>query len=209
VEARGGHDHYDWTSSEEGMNKIEGTIIKAWNLVDAGGALPGVSIKTSHEKLRQWDGPLCGRQVVVEAKDDHDACVLEIEQLCKEIGKLRTDLAAREAEVERLRDANLQRVAEGMSAWCSPPDEQAVYTVHAYRWGDRERHSYTVGVYSKKHAAMKAADIEEDYRGGKYRCEVLGWQLDSGREGNHDIAPKTVKPLPTESTFRQRKSVEE
>ncbi|HRU20246.1 MAG TPA: hypothetical protein P5125_07805 [Kiritimatiellia bacterium] len=80
---------------------------------------------------------------------------------------------------------------------------KTVYTVHAYRWGDRERHSYTVGVYSQKHAAMKAADIEEDYRGGKYRCEVLGWQLDSGREGNHDIAPKTVKPLPTEITLEE------
>ena len=33
-----------------------------------------------------------------------------------------------------------------------------VYTVHAYRWGDRECHSYSVGVYSKKHAALKAAD---------------------------------------------------
>lgn len=76
-----------------------------------------------------------------------------------------------------------------------------VYTVHAYRFGDRERHSYTVGVYSKKHAAMKAADTEEDYRGGKYTCEVLEWMLDSGREGNHDTAPKTVKPLPAVSTL--------
>lgn len=78
---------------------------------------------------------------------------------------------------------------------------KTIYTVHAYRWGDRERHSYTVGVYSKKHAAMKAADTEEDYRGGKYTCEVLEWMLDSGLEGNHDTAPKTVKPLPAVSTL--------
>lgn len=48
-----------------------------------------------------------------------------------------------------------------------------VYTVHAYRWGDRDCHSYSVGVYSKKHAALKAAQTESDYRGSKYECEVL------------------------------------
>jgi hypothetical protein len=80
---------------------------------------------------------------------------------------------------------------------------KTVYTVHAYRWGDRECHSYTVGVYSTENSAMKAADIEEGYRGGKYTCEVLEWMLDSGREGNHDIAPKTVKPLHAESTFEE------
>lgn len=80
---------------------------------------------------------------------------------------------------------------------------KTIYTVHAYRWGGRECHSYSVGVYSNKHAAMKAADIEEDYRGGKYRCEVLEWLLDSGREGNHDTAPKTVKPLPAASALEE------
>ena len=60
-----------------------------------------------------------------------------------------------------------------------------VYTVHAYRWGDHERHSYIVGVYAKKHAALKAADVEENYRGGKYICEVLEWTLGVGATGNH------------------------
>ena len=71
-----------------------------------------------------------------------------------------------------------------------------IYTVHAYRWGDRENHSYSVGVYGKKHAALKAAETEEDYRGGKYECEVLEWTLDSGVAGNHDNAAKVVKALP-------------
>jgi hypothetical protein len=47
-----------------------------------------------------------------------------------------------------------------------------VYTVRAIRWGDRENHSYICGVYFKKAQALKAADFEEDYRGGKYSCEV-------------------------------------
>ena len=76
-----------------------------------------------------------------------------------------------------------------------------VYTVHAYRWGDRERHSYSVGVYSKKHAALKAAQTENDYRGGKYECEVLEWTLDSGIEGSHDKEPKVILALPAINTL--------
>ncbi len=77
-----------------------------------------------------------------------------------------------------------------------------VYTVHAYRWGDRELHSYSVGVYSKKHAALKAAQAEWDYRGGKYECEVLEWEMDSGIEGKHGNGPKVVKPLPAMNTLK-------
>lgn len=77
-----------------------------------------------------------------------------------------------------------------------------IYTVHAYRWGDRECHSYSVGVYSKKCAALKAAETESDYRGGKYKCEVLEWTLDSGTEGGHDTRPKTVLALPQLNTLK-------
>jgi hypothetical protein len=73
---------------------------------------------------------------------------------------------------------------------------KTVYTVHAYRWGDREYHSYSVGVYSNKHAALNAAQTESDYRGGKYKCEVLEWTLDTSIAGNHDNAAKVIKPLP-------------
>ena len=38
--------------------------------------------------------------------------------------------------------------------------------------------------YSKKHAALKAAQIEEAYRGGKYGCEVTEWTLDDGIDGS-------------------------
>lgn len=72
-----------------------------------------------------------------------------------------------------------------------------IYTVRACRWGDTETHSYIVGVYPKKHAAQKAAEIEEDYRGGKYECEVLEWELGRGIEGRSlDSAYKVIKPLP-------------
>lgn len=77
-----------------------------------------------------------------------------------------------------------------------------IYTVHAYRWGDRERHSYTVGVFGKKHAALKAAVTEKDYRGGKYECEVLEWMLDASIAGNHDNAAKVIKALPPINTLK-------
>ena len=77
-----------------------------------------------------------------------------------------------------------------------------VYTVHAYRWGDRDCHSYSVGVYSKKHAALTAAQTEWDYRGGKYECEVLEWTLDSGIAGRHSTGPRVVKPLPPMNTLK-------
>jgi hypothetical protein len=77
-----------------------------------------------------------------------------------------------------------------------------IYTVHAYRYGDRERHSYSVGVYSKKEKALKAADFECNYRGGKYECEVIEWVPDTPTpEGNARMPYKIIKSLPSVSTL--------
>ena len=48
-----------------------------------------------------------------------------------------------------------------------------LYVVTMYRWGDRDAHSYVLGVYTKKNAAIKAAELDTEYRGGKYAPEVL------------------------------------
>ena len=48
-----------------------------------------------------------------------------------------------------------------------------VYVVHAFRWGDREKHSYIAGVYTCEQKAIERGEYERDYRGGKYECEVL------------------------------------
>lgn len=56
-----------------------------------------------------------------------------------------------------------------------------IHIVTAYRWGDHENHSYIVGAYSNKVKAIRAASTEEDYRGGKYTCEVVEVIID--REG--------------------------
>lgn len=69
-----------------------------------------------------------------------------------------------------------------------------IYTVTAYRWGDREKHSYIVGVYNQKDAALKAAEFEEDYRGGKYGCEVLEWDLNESLP-EHRMRPKLIESI--------------
>ena len=82
--------------------------------------------------------------------------------------------------------------------------KQTVYTVRACRWGDRETHSYIVGVYAKKHGAQKAAKIEEEWRGGKYECEILEWILGEGLEGRKidGKGNRVVKSLPDVSTLK-------
>lgn len=48
-----------------------------------------------------------------------------------------------------------------------------VYVVTMYRHACREAHSYVLGAWSRKYQAIKAADEEEDYRGGKYIAEII------------------------------------
>ena len=59
------------------------------------------------------------------------------------------------------------------------PDETAVYVVEALRFGDRERHSYVVGVYSNKEYAEAAVESETDWRGGKYECVITEVELNN------------------------------
>jgi len=47
-----------------------------------------------------------------------------------------------------------------------------IYVVTAYRWGDREKHSYVVGAYDNLVGAKARAKREERYRGGKYECGI-------------------------------------
>ena len=49
---------------------------------------------------------------------------------------------------------------------------QIIYIVEALRFGDRESHSYFVGVFDDKARACRAAIAEELWRGGKYECVI-------------------------------------
>ena len=52
-----------------------------------------------------------------------------------------------------------------------------VYIVEALRFGDRESHSYIVGVFNSKEVAEYAAKVEECWRGGKYECQVDKFEI--------------------------------
>jgi hypothetical protein len=51
-----------------------------------------------------------------------------------------------------------------------------IYVIHAYRYGDRERHSYQVGASLDRDEAFSIADDERVRRAGKYEMEIMAWQ---------------------------------
>jgi len=57
--------------------------------------------------------------------------------------------------------------------------DKMFYIVEALRWGDRENHSYILGLYSDLDRAKSAADAHSEYRGGKYMCQVFQCGMDS------------------------------
>ena len=70
-----------------------------------------------------------------------------------------------------------------------------VYVVTAYRFGDRERHSYIVGIYDTEATAILASEDEENFRGGKYLCEILQSKVYKLVPTRDKIMFKLVKPL--------------
>jgi hypothetical protein len=53
-----------------------------------------------------------------------------------------------------------------------------IYKIQAFRFGSKGLHSYIVGIYIDKLEALKRAEYEEDFRGGKYECEVSEHEYD-------------------------------
>ena len=63
-----------------------------------------------------------------------------------------------------------------------------IYVVTAYRFGDRESHSYVVGAFDNEVTALEQAKLEREWRGGKYQCEVRSMELNVTLESkNYDI----------------------
>jgi hypothetical protein len=47
-----------------------------------------------------------------------------------------------------------------------------LFVVEALRWGDREDHTYVVGVFDNLQDACEACIVEEMWRDGKYECFI-------------------------------------
>ena len=54
-----------------------------------------------------------------------------------------------------------------------------VFVVTMYRYGDRERHSYVLGVFSNENIAHEYGEKEKEYRGGKYEFEIIRFCVNS------------------------------
>ena len=53
-----------------------------------------------------------------------------------------------------------------------------VYVVTMYRFGNREKHSYPLGVFSNYDFARRFGQDEEYTRGGKYKPDITTWEID-------------------------------
>lgn len=67
-----------------------------------------------------------------------------------------------------------------------------IYTVTMYRYGDRDRHSYVLGVFTDKKVALETADDEVTHRHCNYLPHVQEWEVNTKRS-------KTVLALPNQS----------
>lgn len=69
---------------------------------------------------------------------------------------------------------------------------QVLYVVEMLRWGDREKHSYVIGVFAQRLQARQCGEIEKSWRGGKYEYEVKSialndWDDEDGEKyENHE-----------------------
>jgi hypothetical protein len=61
---------------------------------------------------------------------------------------------------------------ESRIEWLETLQSQVLYVVEMLRWGDREKHSYVIGVFSNEWQAKQCGEIEKSWRGGKYEYEV-------------------------------------
>jgi hypothetical protein len=72
-----------------------------------------------------------------------------------------------------------------------------VYIVTAYRFGDRESHSYVVGAFDNEEESLKQAKLEREWRGGKYECEVRSMELnESLKYKNYNVVLGLPKLFP-------------
>lgn len=75
----------------------------------------------------------------------------------------------------------------------------SVFVTTMYRYGDREKHSYVLGVWSSSEVAMQAGQTESLWRGGKYEPEVTEWKVDANEFD--DIGEQRLTQLAPDSPY--------
>jgi hypothetical protein len=79
-----------------------------------------------------------------------------------------------------------------------------IFVVNAYKFGDRENHSYTVGVFDDYEKSKECAESHTTYRGGKYGCVVEKTILNSF---TNDMLYYTEEVYWTESVFCDKSKI--
>ena len=78
-----------------------------------------------------------------------------------------------------------------------------IFIVTAYRWGNKECHSYVLGAFDNKETAIEQAKLEKEWRGGKYDCEVLDVPLNTPlKYKNYEVVYK----LPSRNIYEKSSS---
>jgi hypothetical protein len=68
-----------------------------------------------------------------------------------------------------------------------------MFIVTAYRHGDKELHSYVVGMFNTIDRATKASEDETQWRGGKYYCEILSMRVNETHREFRNVAQELPK----------------
>lgn len=66
----------------------------------------------------------------------------------------------------------------------------AVFVTTMHRYGNRENHSYVLGVWSSEALAKLHGETEQAWRGDKYTAEVTRWTVDASE---HDDLSEKVE----------------
>lgn len=73
--------------------------------------------------------------------------------------------------------------------------KQIVYTVQAYRFGDKNAHNYIVGVYNEKALAIKEAVFEQQVMNNKYSCEVAELTMNVNTWDERQMGANIIKEV--------------
>lgn len=77
-----------------------------------------------------------------------------------------------------------------------------LYVVIAHYQGNRDKHSYLLGVYSNKDDAEQASLNEEEFRRGKYICEITEVMLDRMVDEYRHVI-KWLRPISSHEPIQQ------
>ena len=72
-----------------------------------------------------------------------------------------------------------------------------LYVVQMYRWGNKEGHNYTAGIFDNETDAKACGVAENIWRGSKYEPTIYQHNINEWRNGSYSAMYKEIKDLYT------------